>query len=182
MKNVVVPLAEGFEEIEAVTIIDILRRAGFKVTTSSIGESLKVNGSHFLSIEADLPFAKIDFNMQDMIILPGGMPGAMNLNDHQGLKSVLKEYHEKRKHIGAICAAPLVLGQNGILSNRKATCYPGFEKYLEGAEIVNEGVVYDGHLLTGQGVAYAIAFSLKVVEILVGRALALNVASKILYA
>lgn len=181
MKNVVVPLAEGFEEIEAVTIIDILRRSGVKVTTCSIGESILVNGSHFISLEADQPIANIDFESQDMIILPGGMPGAMNLNHNERLRSAIREFNKKQKYLGAICAAPLVLGQLGILKDREATCFPGFEKYLEGAEIIKEGVVFDEHVLTGKGVAYAISFSLKAVEILLGKEHAISVASKILY-
>ena len=115
-----------------------------------------------------------------MIILPGGMPGAMNLNIHKGLKTVLERFNKEQKYIGAICAAPLVLGVNGILKGRQATCYPGFEKYLDGAENVNDGVVLDGHVLTGKGVAYAIAFSLKVVEMLIGKEIADDVSLKIL--
>ncbi len=181
MRKVVVILAEGFEEIEAVTVIDILRRAGVTVTICHLGDTLYVSGSHLLSIEADKAFFDIDFDNQDMIILPGGMPGAMNLNNHEGLKTVLGKFNQRQKYLGAICAAPLVLGVNGILKGRKATCYPGFEKYLEGAEILTDGVVLDGHVLTGKGVAYAIAFSLKAVEMLVGKKIAENVASKILY-
>ena len=180
MKKAVVFLAEGFEEIEAITIIDIVRRAGICVTVCYLGETPTVSGSHLISVKADKSFFEIDFENQDMIILPGGMPGAMNLNIHKGLKTVLERFNKEQKYIGAICAAPLVLGVNGILKGRQATCYPGFEKYLDGAENVNDGVVLDGHVLTGKGVAYAIAFSLKVVEMLIGKEIADDVSLKIL--
>ena len=169
MKKVIVFLAEGFEEIEAISIIDILRRAEVSVTSVSIGKDVIVKGAHNIFIEADKLFDDVDFATYDMVVLPGGMPGAKNLQEHEGVKEQLKVFAEN-KHIGAICAAPMVLGSMGLLKGKRATCYPGFEPELIGANVTNEPLTVDGNIITGKGPAYAMKFSLQLVETLVGKA------------
>ena len=179
MKKVIVFLAEGFEEVEAVSIIDTLRRAEIEVTTASISNNKTVKGAHKISIETDKLFDDIDFKDYDMIALPCGMPGAKNLNEHEGLKEQLKEF-AKDKHIAAICAAPLILGGLGLLKGKKATCYPGFEPELIEATITHEPVTIDGNIITGRGPAFAISFSLQIVETLAGKATRDEVANAML--
>lgn len=169
MKKIVVFLAEGFEEIEAITVIDILRRAGLEVTTVSIEKNEHVKGAHGITIIADKVFNKKEITDIEMIILPGGMPGTNNLNHHQELKNIILEYYKNKKYIAAICAAPLILGQLGILNNKKAVCYPGYEKELKGAIYSNEKVVIDNNIITSKGVGAAIDFSLKIVETLINK-------------
>ena len=169
MKKVIVFLAEGFEEIEAISIIDILRRAEVSVTTVSVSNNIKVKGGHNITIEADKLFDDVDFANYDMLALPGGMPGAKNLLEHEGVKEQLKVF-AKDKLIGAICAAPMVLGSMGLLEGKRATCYPGFEPELIGANFTNEPVTVDGNIITGKGPAFAMKFSLQLVETLVGKA------------
>jgi protein deglycase len=167
-KNILIPLAFGFEETEAVTIIDVLRRAGFNVTTVSVNGFRKVAGAHHIPIEADKLFEETDFDQADMIILPGGMPGTSNLHAHTGLIEKLQEFYEGGKNIGAICAAPMILGSLGFLKGRKAVCYPGFESKLEGATILNSPFVVDGNIITGRGVGTALEFSLEIVRMFNG--------------
>ena len=169
MKKIIVFLAEGFEEIEAISIIDILRRADISVTSVSVGKDIKVKGAHDIQIEADMLFDDVDFANYDMVVLPGGMPGAKNLLEHEGVKVQLEAF-AKDKHIGAICAAPMVLGNMGLLKGKRATCYPGFEPELIEANFTNEPVTIDGNIITGKGPAFAMKFSLQIVETLVGKA------------
>ena len=169
MKKIIVFLAEGFEEIEAISIIDILRRAQISVTTVSVGKDKMVKGAHNIPVEADKLFDDVDFSNYNMLVLPGGMPGAKNLQDHAGVKKQLELFAED-KLIGAICAAPMVLGSMGLLKGKRATCYPGFEPELIEATITNEPVTVDGNIITGKGPAFAIKFSLQIVETLAGKA------------
>ena len=166
MKKVVVFLAEGFEEIEAISIIDVLRRASINVTTVSVTDDPQVTGSHNITVIADEVFKNTDFSVFDMLILPGGMPGAKNLNNHEGLKKQILQFNESGKPLGAICAAPLVFGQLGILKNKNATCFPGFEQYLEGANVTGTAKEVAGNIVTGKGAGVAIEFALQIVEIL----------------
>jgi 4-methyl-5(b-hydroxyethyl)-thiazole monophosphate biosynthesis len=169
MKKIAVHLAEGFEEIEAVSIIDVLRRADFDVTIVSITETLEVTGSHGIKLLADKIFRNADYELFDMIILPGGMPGAANLNEHLGLREQILNFNESKKLLAAICAAPLVFGNLGILKNKKATCYPGYENQLHGAIATGENIEVTENIITGKGVGIAIDFALKIVEILKGK-------------
>lgn len=169
MKTIAVHLAEGFEEIEAITIIDVLRRAGLDVVMVSVTGQLAVNGAHNIPVVADLLFEGVDYSEIEMIILPGGMPGSKNLDAHEGLKAQIKMFAEHEKTLGAICAAPLVLGNLGLLNGKKATCYPGFEEYLKGAIMKNQLVVADENIVTGKGVGAALQFALKIVEKLVSK-------------
>lgn len=180
MKKVLVPFADGFEEIEAITIVDVLRRAGVEVITASITNKQEVTGSHDIKVKVDKLFSELESETFDMIVLPGGMPGSANLNQHEGLKKMILKQKNQDKYIGAICAAPLVIGNMGLLSGVKATCYPGFEKYLVGADISNDGVVIDNKIVTGRGAGYAMAFALKLVELLTSEDMAIYTGRKML--
>lgn len=157
-------LAEGFEEIEAVSIIDVLRRGQVSVDLVSITEKLEVKGAHGISLIADGLFEGMSFQDHDMLLLPGGMPGTKNLLKHQGLCLLLKEFNEEGKSLGAICAAPSVLGQLGILKNKKATCYPGFEDQLLGCKVLNQNIVVSHNITTGKGAGVAIQFALEILR------------------
>lgn len=151
-------LANGFEEVEALAPVDILRRGGVEVVLVSITASRSVETSHGVTIEADCHIADANLADADLLVLPGGMPGASNLLDSEAVCSALKAQHEAGKLIGAICAAPMVLGQLGILEGKRATCYPGFEQYLQGATPTGELVTVDGNITTGKGPGAAFAF------------------------
>jgi len=151
-------LANGFEEIEALAPVDILRRGGVDVKTVSVTASLAVESAHGITITADCHIDDIDPTEADLLILPGGMPGAQNLLDHEGVCAAMVHQHEEGKLIGAICAAPMVLGQLGILNGRRATCYPGFERLLDGADYTAELITVDGNITTGRGPGAAMEF------------------------
>jgi 4-methyl-5(b-hydroxyethyl)-thiazole monophosphate biosynthesis len=170
-------LAPGFEETEAVTPIDILRRAGLDVEIISISSRKEVTSSHGITIVADSLFEDTVFSKGEMLILPGGMPGAKNLNDHAGLKKLILDYAGKGKYIAAICAAPMILGGMGLLKGEKAISYPGYEKQLLGAQVTEERVVVSGKFVTAKGPGVAVEFALKIVEILKGDAIAKEIAS-----
>jgi len=181
MKKIAVLLAEGFEEIEAVNIIDVLRRAEINVKAVSITENLEVTGSHGIKIIADKLFQDVNYNLVDMIILPGGMPGATNLNNHLGLREQILNFYDNKKLLGAICAAPMVFGNLGILKNKYATCYPGFENQLHGAIATGEDIEVADNIITGKGAGVAIEFALKIVEIIKGKELATKLAQKMIF-
>lgn len=166
MKTAAVHLATGFEEIEAITIIDVLRRAGLNVIVTSVTDDYLVSGAHQVPVRADKLFTEVNYDSVDMIVLPGGMPGAENLDRHEGLKSQIKNFHGNGKPIGAICAAPMVLGHLGLLEGKKAVCFPGFEKELKGASIGDTSTAVDGNVVTGRGVGAALNFSLQIVKML----------------
>lgn len=166
MKPIYLHLAEGFEEIEAVTIVDVFRRAGLNLITVSVTENLMVTGSHKITVKADILFKDADYELAQMIILPGGMPGAKNLSEHQGLNHQILNFYKEGKLLGAICAAPMVFGKLGILKGKNVVCYPGFESYLEGASVKQVPVVQDGKIITGRGPGVALQFSLEVVRAL----------------
>lgn len=164
MARACVLLAEGFEEIEAVTIIDVLRRAEVELVTLSITGDLSVAGSHGVVVQADRTIAEGAKESWDMVILPGGLPGATNLRDSAAVRELLQAQHRKQGAIGAICAAPIALGAAGILEGRKATSYPGFEGELTGADCVSDRVVRDGNVVTSRGPGTAFDFSLELVR------------------
>ena len=180
MKKVALFLAKGFEEVEALTPVDVLRRAKIEITTISIGNSRQVTGAHNITIMADTTFIDHNTDSYDAIILPGGMPGTHNLNAHTGLKELLFQFFKENKLVGAICAAPLILGELGLLKNKDAICYPGFENHLIGANLLNKTIVRDENIITANGVGAAIPFSLEIVEQLVGLEVAKQVAKKML--
>ncbi len=162
-------LANGLEEIEALTPIDILRRAGVDVTTVAVGGSDSVIGSHKIQISADIPDSLYRDSKPDMIILPGGMPGASNLDNSNVVDAALKAANRTGAYICAICAAPMVLGKRGLLEGKNVTCYPGFEKYLYGAKLTDKSVVRDGNVITAKGMGVALDFSLELVTALCGK-------------
>ena len=168
MNKIAVQLSTGFEEIEAISIIDVLRRAEMEVVVVSITGNLEVEGAHKIKVIADQLFEDVIFDDMDMIVLPGGMPGSTNLKNHSGLKTQLLNFHKKKKSLGAICAAPLVFGNLGILKNKTATCYPGFEDQLLEANVTGNDVEIADHIITGKGAGVAIDFALKIVENLKG--------------
>lgn len=166
MSKVYVFLAEGFEEIEGLTVVDLLRRAKIDTEMVSVMEGRQITGSHGIKVTADSMFADVDFADADVLVLPGGMPGTLNLGKHEGLCELLKKHYEAEKMIAAICAAPSVFGELGFLNGRIATCYPGFESKLEGAIVCGAKVAVDGHVVTSRGLGTAIDFALKLIELL----------------
>lgn len=164
MKTIYVFLAEGFEEIEALTPIDVLRRAELNVLTVSVMEEQVVTGAHGVPVVADRMFADIHLEDAEMLLLPGGLPGATNLDAHQGLSDMIVAFATERKPLAAICAAPLVFGNRGLLQGKKATCYPGFETYLTGAEYTAALVETDGNFITAKGPGAAMDFAFAIVE------------------
>ena len=180
MKKVFIFLADGFEETEAIATLDVMRRGGLDATSVSVTGNLLVTGAHGIAVNADTLFEKANLSAGDMLVLPGGMPGASNLNAHAGLKNVLEQYAASGKKIAAICAAPLVFGGLGLLQGKKATAYPGFESTLKGATYVNSPVVKDGNIITGRGPGFAFQFGLAIVEELQGKAKADEVAEGLL--
>ena len=164
MKTIFVFLAEGFEEIEALTPVDVLRRAGLSVQTVSVMDEQVVAGAHGVPVLADVMFADVNPEDAEMILLPGGLPGATNLDAHEGLSNMIMDFANAEKPLAAICAAPLVFGNRGLLEGKKATCYPGFETYLKGAEYTAALVEVDGNFITGKGPGAAMEFAFAIVE------------------
>ena len=182
MKESFLFLAEGFEEVEALTAVDVLRRAGMPVRTVSITSALQVKGAHGVIVSADVLYDNTMFRDAAWLILPGGLPGADNLHDYSPLIGLLRNQLEsKRGRIAAICAAPaVVLGAEGMLRGRRATCYPGFESKLLGAEYVDAPVVRDDKFVLGNGPANALLWALTIVEEELGQEKAANVANGML--
>jgi 4-methyl-5(b-hydroxyethyl)-thiazole monophosphate biosynthesis len=163
----IVPIAEGFEEIEAITIVDILRRADIDVTTASLNKN-PVKGSHGIPVKADSIIKELDMVDFNCIVLPGGMPGSENLKMNDTVLSFIKHIYSKGGYIAAICAAPIVLGQAGVLYGKNVTCFPGYEGELIDANYIEKPVVVDGSVITGRGVGCAIPFALEIVSIIKG--------------
>lgn len=165
-------LAEGFEEVEAIAPVDILRRAGFEVKIAGVGGKL-IKGARGVTVETDVEAEKIDGKF-DMIILPGGMPGTINLEKSGAVQKAIDRAVESGAVIGAICAAPTILGHKGILRGKKAVCYPGNESELEGAQVMNTQVCEDGNIITANGPGAAFAFGLALAQKLGGDASAVK--------
>ena len=180
MKKAIVFLADGFEEMEALGTVDILRRGGIEVTTVSITNIQTVTGAHNVPIIADTTLEKAVLVGADAIILPGGMPGASNLNKSESVKESLLQQQREGKIIAAICAAPMVLGGLGLLKGRKATCYPGFEEQLIGANVTGEAVEISENIITGKGPGLVINFALALVAAIKNEAVAEEVAAGLL--
>ena len=173
-------LAEGFEEIEALATVDVLRRAEIEIRTVSITDSYRVIGSHGIEVTADKLFGEISADA-DMYILPGGMPGTLNLGAFSPLCELLEKANDEGRFIAAICAAPSVLGGLGFLKGKKATCYPGFEDKLIGAEFSTESVVVSDNIITSRGAGTAHLFGFKLVELLKNSETAENLKKGMLY-
>ncbi|MBR5420399.1 MAG: DJ-1/PfpI family protein [Lachnospiraceae bacterium] len=180
MAKVAIFLADGFEEVEAIAPIDILRRGGVEVSTVSVMGRTEVKGSHDIYVQADMLLEDLDFGAQDMLILPGGGLGTQNLRACEPLLEKVKEFDAAGKYIAAICAAPTVFGQLGLLKGKRATCYGGMEEQLTGAEKSTEAVVVDGHIITSRGMGTATLFGLKLLEIFTDKATADDMAAKVM--
>ena len=181
MSRVCVFLADGFEEIEGLTVVDILRRAGVDTQTVSITEERMVTGSHKIPVQADVCLKDADFTGTQMLVLPGGMSGTVNLGACQELTELLVRFHEEGKKVAAICAAPSVLGDLGILKGKRAACYPGFEERLAGAEVVYEKVAVDSNVTTSRAMGTAVPFALALAEQLASPEKAEEIKKGILY-
>lgn len=166
-------LAEGFEEIEALMPVDLLRRAGVAVKTVSVTDAREVTGARGIPVVADRMLNEIDFAKADMLVLPGGMPGTLNLAACDLLMSYVDEFvqsNSEEKRVAAICAAPAkILGLRGLAEGKKATCYPGLESELKGAEVVYDKVVTDGNITTSRGLGTAIDFACELIRIFVSQ-------------
>lgn len=182
MKKILVCLAGGFEEMEAITITDVLRRAELEAVTVSFTGDLRVTGSHGITVLADQLSENTLFDEYAMIILPGGMPGAKNLKENEMLGQKILQFYDQGKSLAAICAAPMVLGELGILSGKSATCYPGYQQYLRGAHFKSQPVVEEGEILTANGPGAAVPFALKIVEKYRGREVAEMIGKKMMVA
>ena len=181
MSRVYVFLAEGFEEIEGLTVVDLLRRAKIGTETVSVTGKKEVTGAHGITVTADCLFEERDFKEAEALVLPGGMPGTKNLGEHPGLAGLLSAHYAEEKIIAAICAAPSVLGQMGFLQGRVAVCYPGFESMLEGAVVCSAKVAVDGNVVTSRGMGTAIDFSLKLIELLENKELSEEISGAVLH-
>ena len=181
MKRAVILFAEGYETVEALLVVDLLRRGGVEVTMASITEDEFVRSSHGVNVEMDAVLGEVDVLDYDAVILPGGMPGTMNLGVDVAVTGALKQMNRDGKIVAAICAAPSVLGKCGILEGKKATCYPGFEDKLIGAEIVNKAVVTDGNIITSRGLGTSMEFGFELIKKLISEEKAEEVREQIVF-
>ncbi len=173
-------LANGFEEIEALCPLDLMRRAGIAVKTVAVGSDNFVTGSHGITVRADINESELSDDAPEMIILPGGLPGTTNLEASATVQRAIDSALKNDAYLCAICAAPSVLGKRGILCGRKAICYPGFEKYLEGATISNCKVALDGKIITAAGMGVALDFGLAIITALCGEEKAREIKTSVL--
>ena len=181
MKTCYLFLAEGFEEIEALTVVDLLRRDQIPVQMVSVDGTPYVKGSHEIEVKADCTMQDVDLVNACMLVLPGGMPGTENLFANEALRKMVLDFHKTNRRIAAICAAPSILGRWGILQGKKAVCYPGREEMLEGATVLKDEVVTDGNITTSRGMGTAIAFGLEILKLLDCETEAGAMKSKIIY-
>lgn len=172
-------LAEGFEEIEALTVVDVLRRAEISVKTVSASGDEMVRGGHGIAVKTDISIDEVEIS--DLLFLPGGMPGVTNLENEPKVKDIINRYIHEGKMVAAICAAPSILGKMGILNGKKATCYPGFENFLEGADVLTEAVVKDGNVITSRGAGTAADLAFELVKLFKGEALADKLRTGMIY-
>ena len=181
MSKIGIFMADGCEEIEGLTVVDIVRRAGIDITTISISDKKEVAGAHGITFLADAKKDEVDFSTLDGIVLPGGMPGTINLGADETVDKVIREFAAGGKLVAAICAAPSVLGQAGLLNGKHATSYPGFEPKLTGAVTSKDPVVQDGNVITSRGMGTAIAFALEIVSYFTDKKTADKLAESIIY-
>lgn len=180
-QKVCVFLADGFEEIEGLTVVDILRRGKVDVVTISMMGRLEVEGSHGIKVLADILFEKMSFSDVTMLVLPGGIPGTPNLQEHQALTELLKQFNTDRKYLAAICAAPRIFGALGFLKDKAACCHPSQEDVLSSKEVSREKVVVSDHIITSRGMGTAIEFGLTLLTILTGKTTTEHVKNGIVY-
>ncbi len=182
MANIYEFLANGFEEVEGMAPVDIFRRGGVNIKTVSVTGTEWVETSHGVTVKADIKFEDADLSDADMLMIPGGMPGATNLNAHQGVRHALMAQYRAGKRIGAICAGPMVLGSLGLLKGKKATCSPGFQEYLTGAEYT--GALYQeaGNIITGEGPAATFPYAYRILSYFIGEKAVRQLEVKMQYA
>jgi 4-methyl-5(b-hydroxyethyl)-thiazole monophosphate biosynthesis len=181
MKKVCVLLAEGFEELEALSVVDLLRRAEMMVDLVSISnEVITVGGARRITVIADKLFDAANYTDYDMLVLPGGQPGTDNLKANPSVVRVVQYFNKENKYVAAICAAPTVLHKAGVLEDKSFTCYPSVAKEITGAIYSNEKVVVDGNVITSQGVGTALEFARKLIEVLLGAETAVRIAGEVL--
>lgn len=161
--KVAVLLANGFETLEGLTVVDILRRGEVECNTFSLEEN-EVTTSHNIKLKADKNIMDEEITSYDFLILPGGMPGSTNLRDNERVIELVKKFNDNKKWVCAICAGPIVLGKAGITEGKNLTCYPGFEEELGNCNYKNEMVVVDGNIITGRGPAAAIPFAFEILS------------------
>lgn len=181
MAKVYMFFANGSEEIESLIPVDVFRRGGVEVKTVSITGSEYVEMAHGVVLKADMKFEDADFSDADLLMLPGGLPGATNLNEHEGVRKAVLSQYESGKLVAAICAAPMVFGSLGIVEGKRATCYPGFEKYLTGAEYTHELCTVDGNVVTGEGPAATLPYAYTLLAMLTTEQTAHAVAEGMMY-
>lgn len=180
MKKVYAFIADGSEEVECLAVVDVLKRGGVDVELVSVGGKT-VKSSHGITITADKTFDECDYADADALFLPGGMPGTKHLAAHEGLSSLLTKSAKTGVRIAAICAAPSVLGGLGLLQNKTATCFPGFESQLLGAKHTSTGVVTDGNITTARGLGFAIDLGLELLSLLTDKDNSAKIKSAIQY-
>ena len=169
MRRIGIFMAQGCEEIEGLMVVDVIRRAGLDIQMIALNNEVAVSGSHKIIFICDSRKKDMNFADLDGIILPGGMPGTLALSADETVQKVIKDFAASGKMVAAICAAPSVLGEAGILQGKKATCHPGFEKKLLGAEFVEAPVVRDGNIITSRGMGTALPFALEIAEYFAGK-------------
>ncbi|WMC93607.1 DJ-1 family glyoxalase III [Kineothrix sp. MB12-C1] len=180
MEKACIFFTDGFEEIEALAVVDLLRRANIDTDMVSITGRLDVTGSHGISVHMDQLFENVDFDSVTLFLLPGG-PGTKDLEAHEGLMEKLDAFYKAGKTIGAICAAPSILGHKGMLKGRRACAYPGYESQLEGAYVSYHKTETDGNIITARGMGCAIDFGLAIIEKVQGEEAAKELAQAIVY-
>lgn len=181
MSKIAIFFATGFEEIEALAVVDICRRMELAVDMVSVTDERSVEGSHGIVVQMDKVFSEVDFDKYDMLVLPGGGLGTKNLEACQELMARLDAFYAAGKYIGAICAAPSIFGHRGFLKGRRACCYPSFESHLEGARVTKGPVEVDGHVITSRGMGTALDFGLAIGGVFCGQEKADDMAAKIVY-
>ena len=164
MSKIGIFMADGCEEIEGLTVVDIVRRAKMDITMISVNGKREVTSSHGVTFLTDAVAEEVDYGALDGIVLPGGMPGTLQLGDHERVNGIIREFAEQKKLVAAICAAPSVLGAAGILEGKTAVCHPGFEGELKGANVIYENVAVDENIITSRGMGTAFDFGLAIVS------------------
>lgn len=181
MSKIAIFFAKGYEEIEALAVVDVCRRCNLTIDMVSVTEDMAVEGAHGIVVNMDKTFLQVDFAEYDMLVLPGGGEGTRNLEAHEALMAQVDAFYEAGKYIGAICAAPSIFGHKGILKGRKACCYPSFESHLEGAEVTAGPVEVDGNVITSRGMGTSIPFGLAIAGIFCGQEKAEEMAKTIIW-
>lgn len=181
MKKIAIFFAEGYEEVESLTVVDICRRCGITIDMVSITEDKTVRGAHEIDVLMDMTFGEVNFDGYDMLVLPGGGNGTKNLEAFEPLMKQVDAFYAAGKYVGAICAAPSIFGHRGMLKGRQACSYPSFESHLEGAKVTEGPVAVSDHVITSRGMGTSIPFALAIVSELCGKNVAEEMAKTIIY-